>query len=1604
MTFTRSLVVGGAFAIIAFLTGETHAADWPTWRYDANRRGASPEELPEKLHLQWTLELPTPRPAWPSNQEKLAFDQFYQPVLQGKTLFVPSMVADKVTAYDTDSGKEKWKFFAEGPVRFAPVIWRDNVYFVSDDGYLYCLNTQGELQWKFRGGPSARQVLGNDRLVSAWPARGAPVVYDGVVYFGASIWPFMGIFLHALNAETGEVVWTNSGTGSNYLVQQHNSPAFAGVAPQGYLAATDKHLLVAGGRTIPATFDRLTGELLHYNLSSRAMGSKGGGGYDAIAFGDHYINRGCLYDLNDGTFLGQVDAQIVGDFSIIGKDANGLHGYFPQVEEVDGKDRRGQPIKKTVVKTSWTAPLLTKIEKVFIKSGSRLYCSGEKGEILVVELPKLARGAHVTWQVSLPDKPRNLITGDGKLFISTDAGRIYCFGAENHGLTPPKPEDETNSDDKQEAVTTVAPRDLWTERATQVLRQAAVDAGYCLALGLGSGRLVEELARQSDLHVIVIEPDATLVERARRYLDDRGVYGTRISLLAGEPLTSHLPQYMADLVVSEEPSRWGFGVEGDSGAEFIQNLFRILRPYSGVAGFFAEVETAERFATRAQGLDLDHGVVERLGELTLLRRYDAPAGSGDWTHQYGDAANTVVSKDTRVKAPLGLLWFGGPSNAAVLPRHGHGPAPQVVGGRLYIEGADMIRAVDIYTGRLLWERELKGVGRYYNKTSHEPGANAIGSNYVSMSDGIYVVHNDVCLRLDPASGETVSEFRLPTPEESKSTAGEKKVAPWGYIAVWENILVAGAQPEDFETPEFKPRETRRIRGDALKKALEQLAQLKDFTVAEKKESQTESDHFLDHLNSVLMADDMVGMIPLRVRFRVEAEAAEKKLTDYLTAVPGRTPRDYQALVLKRELLHLYYQLPTYVKKPAGMFGSELRVGSKKLLVMDRYTGKVLWEHEARHQMRHNAIALGGGFVFYIDRLSKLKADYFRRRGRPVEETPTVTALDIRTGAVRWSTSENVFGTFLSYSEEHDVLLQAGSAASDRASDEVGRGMIAYRAAKGDVLWERDDEYSGPCLLLGDRVITQGYRSPGFALDINTGEKRMQMHPVSGVATEWQYTRNYGCNTGVGSPNMLLFRSAAAGYYDLSGNGGTGNFGGFRAGCTSNLIPAGGILNAPDYTRTCTCSYQNQSSLGLIHSPDIDTWTFSPYHSDYRAVQQVGFNFGAPGDRRGPDGTFWLDAPTVGGRSPGPLTAVFAPEARYRRHHPTRIQPHDLRWVGASAFEGRGELAVKVLGATKFTVPNEVSGQPPLSVEGGLASPIVVNPVYPSGLDRNWTSLQKGRGESLVAKIATFEALASDSVSVEFWTRAAGDFAYVSATSAEEDVEQGFIIDKRVPRVQYYVRNESGDGHEAVVTVEMKEALPADKWTHIAFTYNVANGVGKLFRDGKEVASHDGPDGRSLYWKTVPVLQVGSGATSSAVHLDELRIATTVLEPKQFLVTTEGRGAAESVIGYWRMTPEYEKGTEASEGRLYTVRLVFAELDDIAVGDRVFNVGLQDEIVLSDFDIVREAAGTHRTIVREFRGVRVHDVLRVRLGTAGGRAPLLSGVQLVAEDPTSASGD
>lgn len=1129
------------------------AADWPQWRYDGQHSAASPHELPHKLSLLWVRELPRLTPAW-SDQAKMQFDAAYEPVVAGQRLFISSSHDNSVTAYDTRTGEELWTFFTDGPVRFAPLAWQDKLYFVSDDGYLYCLKAaDGSLVWRFRGGPDDRKILGNERLISMWPARGAPVIAEGKIYFAAGIWPFMGIFLHALDAESGSVVWTNDGDGSTYIKQPHNADSFAGVAPQGYLAVSGDKLLVPGGRSVPACYDRHTGKMVYYQLAENA---KKGGGFGVAVAESLILNGGAAFDLAAETYLGAcgelatfADGRL---YETRGGELRVLDLKSSQFKIEESVDRKGKATKSA----KWSIQELMKVESpvftTFIKAGSRLY-AGSKDGLIAISLPLTGMGIkRPAWEAVIEGTPTSLIAADERLFVVTVEGRIYCFGAAATELASSR---KTNSK------LTYARSGGVLQKTKSVLNASRVKEGYCVVFGIGHGvenrLLLSDLTVESDLRVIVVERDAGAANACRQELREARCGSEKVTVITAEPKELELPPYLASLaIVNELPAA------AEERAAFVAKVFASLRPFGGVACLPIRENDSAALVTSLKTFNLENATWKPAGEMTLLVREGPLPGSADWTHEHADAANTRVSKDTLVKAPLGLLWFGGAGNEAILPRHGHGPQPQVCQGRSFIEGMDILRCTDIYTGRLLWEAPLPGVGELYNNTAHQPGANSSGTNFIATPEGVYVAYKNSCVKLEPVTGKRIGEYRLP------AESGSAEASTWGYLNVDGEYLVGGANP---------------LFNSGLK------------------DSRGENDNYSS---------------------------------------------------------------------------------SRRLVVMERASGKVLWTATARAGFRHNAICLGGSKLFAIDRVSGPELSRLKRRGENGNIQPRLVAFDLASGKELWSTEQDVFGTWLSYSAERDVLVEAGRVASDTISDEP-KGMRAYQATTGIAWWE-NMSFSGPAMLHHGTVLMAGK-----ACDLMTGALKMREHPLSGEPVEWGWSRNYGCNTPMASEHLLTFRSGAAGYFDLCSDGGTGNFGGFRSSCSNNLVVAGGLLTAPDYTRTCVCSYQNQTSIALVPMPDVETWTFVGAQLPTGPVRRLGINLGAPGDRKAEDGTLWLEFPSVGGASPSVEVTTEPKEPQWFRRHSLQVQGPGLNWVAASGAKGlttlRIKLADKAAASRKYTV-------------------------------------------------------------------------------------------------------------------------------------------------------------------------------------------------------------------------------------------------------------------------------------------------------------------------------
>jgi outer membrane protein assembly factor BamB len=1136
------------------------------WRHDPQRSAASPQVLPDRLHLQWAREYPPLKPAWP-DQEKMQFDVAYEPIVLGQTLFLSSSRHDCVRALDTRTGLERWTFYADAPVRFAPVAWEGRLYFTADDGYLYCLDAaSGRELWKFRGGPSDRKVLGNDRLISTWPARGAPVIADGTVYFAASIWPFMGVFVHAIDARTGKVIWTNDGDGSIYIKQPHNTDSFAGVAPQGPMVVSGDRLLVPGGRSVPACLDRRTGKLLRFQLGENG---KRGGGSEVSVHGDIFFNGGAVFELATERFLGDFSKQLVIAPEAIFAYKNGaVRAYTPRLvddwEEDDydwgcGDEFVDSVPTQTATKKRWDPSELAACKlpslETMIKAGPRLYAGGSH-QIVAMDVLAL-KSICVAWQEDVPGQVVRLIAADDRLIAVTREGGIFCYGGDEitprtypwQPITPPAPDLATQT------------------RVAAMLRAAPDREGYAVLWGIGDGRLLRELTRQTRLHIVAIESNEERVQKWRSRLTREDSYGSRVSIVPGRPSSVVLPPYFAILMACEDLAI----LAGQPVDAFLAQAYQSLRPFGGVFCCGENLALREHLPEAAARLPSAQMRVES-GVWSVSREGPLP-GSGNWTHEHADAANTRVSPDHLVKAPLGLLWFGGPSHADILPRHGHGPQPQVIDGRLIIEGMDLIRAMDIYTGRLLWETRLPGVGDFYNNLAHQAGANATGGNYVCTSDCIYVAYKNGCVRIDPRTGAKLGEFQLPP----LSDGGD---APrWGSIAVSGDYLIGGAEPH-FD-PALVPPPAKNNGNDK------------------------------------------------------EPASGSSSLANLLKTLKG----------LKSN-----------------------HTASMHLVVLDRHTGKVLWQVAAKYGFRHNATCVGGDRLFTIDRLPGDQAAKLRLDGEE-PPAPRLVAFDLKTGKELWSADADVFGTWLSYSTKYGVVVESGRMTRDSLLDEP-KGMRAYQGEDGKVLWFEKD-YLGPAMIHGETILhDQG------GCDLVTGKPKLRQDPITGQMVAWRWTRGYGCNTPAASEHLLTFRSGAAGYFDYAGDGGTGNFGGFRSSCTNNLIVAGGVLTVPEYTRTCTCSYQNQTSVGLVHMPEAEMWTYFGTKDVKGPVQRLGLAFGAPGDRRAENGTLWLEYPSTGGASPVVSVHTKPTDVEFFRHHSSSIEG-PLNWVGASGIAGAAEITIGV---------------------------------------------------------------------------------------------------------------------------------------------------------------------------------------------------------------------------------------------------------------------------------------------------------------------------------------
>ena len=1270
------------------------AVDWPAYRHDGNRSAVSPEAMSGQLNPQWVFESRhQPKSAWPMPGEetpRMHTDRAYHVVVAGRTLFFGNNVDNHVYALDTRTAEERWRFAANGSIRFAPVLQGGRLFFGSDDGNAYCLNAaDGSLVWKYRPSPSGERVIGNSRMISLWPVRTGLLLEGGTLYLVAGVFPYEGIYVAAVEAQTGREIWLNDTAGDQAWGHQ-----YGGMAPQGYLVASSENLYVPTGRGMPAAFDKRTGKFKKF-LNA---GGKVGGAWVQVSGNELFAgndNQGAdtkiMFDATSGANRGDqfasfpsidmvitekvaylatqkglyaidraANAKAAADVPKLNKEETNLVKSIAEIRErhkAAAKNGNAGDLTKVTAELNQATGRLTAIAKekealnaarakwfVSREQMGPLTVAGQLGPIALAGQTLFAGGEG--YVVSLKADTGQLISvhgvegtamslavADERLFVSSDLGSIHCLGAQDSPKLMIK---------RTEPAKLVAPGQAAREIAKEIERRSGVSKGWCLVAGARDGRLAKALARETQMNIVVIEHDPERLKTIRKELYSSVLYGNRV--VAADWDYAELPDYFANLIVSERA--W----LGDDMHLPVDQLARVLRPTGGVLllGSTAawpknrEVKVIKGLKANARAT---HEVAKSNGWLKFTRgKLD---GAGSWTGLYGNNSKTSSTRDRLVKGPLGVLWFGEPGSKYMVDRHARSVSPLAINGRLFVQGMEVVMAYDAYNGTFLWQRKISGAVRVR--------VDVDSSNITANEDSIFVAAHDRVLQLDAQTGRTRREFQVPR-------------TPGGQVLRWGNISVDGGTL--FGTGAMPLANEYGYLWNALVKNGEWIA---------------------------------------------EADAPKEALAKFKTIKTSYPRPDNRAYdYFKRAGLHWHpiNTFPAWMPdfKPSSV--AKTIMLSEKVFAYDIPTGELIWEHTGK-SIPNISLVIGGDRVFFLQddiseterqeardsvRASIKGGSYIPEGEQQLDEKDRdvrrVVCLNAKTGEELWNRPQDLTGsggTKLGLAYQDGKVLFFGHY-SNHDEGPFNKGELTWRRItvlqgdSGSLLWSKPLNYRRRPTIVGDTIYIEPRRC-----DLATGEIQKRSHPITGETVDWEFVRpGHSCGIVTATPHNLFFRSYSGAIVNTEQDSGLQLFGGMRPGCWNSMIPANGLLSMQEASAGCTCNYSLRTTVVLKNKPQKGhaEWAVFISQAAIKPVKHLAINFGAPGDMRAKDGTVWFSYPrpnTKEGRNAFvnygikfKLDEKGKPEVVQSDWVGKTIAGTDKPWLYTSALKGVTRLAVPLL--------------------------------------------------------------------------------------------------------------------------------------------------------------------------------------------------------------------------------------------------------------------------------------------------------------------------------------
>jgi outer membrane protein assembly factor BamB len=1257
------------------------SADWPTYLHDITRVGHTQDAIKAPLTERWVYEAPSkPQLAWAGEDGKMFedklmlnrvhFDDVLHVAIVGDRLYFGSSVDGRVFCKNLLTGAEEWTFFTDAPVRLAPMVVDGRLYIGSDDGHVYCLNAKsGSVIWKLRAGPADERILARGRMISRWPVRTGVLVDDGIAYFGAGVFPHETVYLYAVDAKTGKVLWKNDSISQQDAGRND-------LSPQGYLLATKDTLFVPSGRSMAASFTRAKGEFL-VKPEPGWRGDAGGqiGGTQAFladdqiyAVGEHHI---LALDQEKqktgfGWFRGR-QMTLAGD---MGYMANGTEiTAIDRLKHAKGTQDR-QQLEMAAYKVSRELrnhPAVAEAKKLQAAESDLRAAEKALAALAADDAQRGKAQADVIDQkaavASIAERyePLRMEYQAKKDKIASDKDAAAKFSATGVKWTYPTPLDSA----------------LILAGDTLV----AGGKGEVICLDAGSGKLLWQAKVEGDARGLAAANGHLVVSTStgRIYTFSDSNHTTLPLALSGKETEANSEPFAKDelseryaiaaenilkesgitkgfcLVLGNEQGRLAYELAKRS--ELV--IFGVDADAKKVAAARAALAKTNLYGPRVTFDHLDLSVIPYASYFANLVVSDSVLVTGEVP-----GAPTDVAR--HLKPIGGQFCFGVPEST-----------PDDVKTKAKQSITDWLAAT-----KLLEERAKMEIGSHWARLTRGPLPGAGGwshqygnaANTSSNEDQRIKGGLSVLWYGDPGPGKMVNRHNGAVGPLSVNgrlfIQGDEAVM--AYDAYNGQQLWEVPNPGALRTGVFAGREPGNM-------------------------AATDDALFMVNGFECVQFDAATGRTVHK--FPLPGAARGKNLEwGYLAHAEGM----------------LYGTATQRIENAAqeARRGQNMAINTDLIFAYDVKSRDLKWSHQGQH-IAHATIAIGDGRIFFVDssltpqqredmlrqdktELAKLTGEEQKIAEERVKKADLrlAVALDAATGKGMWAKPVDVTdcsdigdgGGSLSLIYQNGHLVLGGANANGHYWTQFLEGkferrrLVVLDAGRGDKLWAKDANYRHRPITIGNEIIAEPW---GY--DLYTGAQKMRTHPLTGEQTPWMFARpGHHCGAISATPNMMFFRSKFTAFYNRDTDQGTEHFAGQRLGCWINTIPANGLVMIPEASAGCVCLFSIASTIVFEPRDGRMNWGVYSANGLSTPVQHMALNLGAPGDRRDAHGKLWLGWPRPSSRAGIDLPLDLKPKyakggAPYSFNADSyEIAGTETPWVFSSGLRGMTQCEVPLI--------------------------------------------------------------------------------------------------------------------------------------------------------------------------------------------------------------------------------------------------------------------------------------------------------------------------------------